>query len=47
MTAMRGEEIAEHHHNISPGVIWVKEEGAGTEAVSEEDLDGTQLFLGH
>lgn len=47
MIDMRGEEVAEHSDNISPGIIWTKEEGPETEAVWEEDLDGTQLFLGH
>lgn len=44
---MRGGEILEHSHNISPGIIWMKEEGTETEAVWEEDMNGTQLFLGH
>ena len=47
MTDRREEEISEHHHNISLGIIWMKKEGAETEAVWEEDLDGTQVFLGH
>lgn len=38
---MRGEEIVERYHNISPPIIWNKEEGAKAE-VWEEDLDGTQ-----
>lgn len=46
MTDMRGEEIVEHYHNISPPVIYNKEEEAETEEFWEENLDGTQLLLG-